>query len=470
MTGATGRTSYADLMGDAAHHAALASISLSREPISDSGNARATLESYWQLLKALHQHAWQLAGGSQRIEGISASAGPDQPDAAAVRFIDALARTSRHPATWDASPASGVGIDWSSAAASLRTATDLLSTHRDPRGVRLTPEATMLDDPEVRAQGFSGLADIATTVLVAERDLGLRCGQAAVPWREVGRRLPDLEPARLAAHDLARDGRQEADGRDLLDQLEVARPGIRTDDPFVELGDRVRRLRQTAWQLTHEPHVGMQCLTDYAAAAVIVHTHAGAYLTSGISGDVSGSPVHSMARRAYHGRAAWTLAHLEGRQLRTATPGLALVRKDLLSVRDLCQRLLPLGASVSGEDLAADPRQVRAMVNASIRAFTDIASSNAAVLENLSRTGQLYVSGHRLTGDQVTDDPPLVNAEVHGSFVPAPAQQVRPLAQAFAAARAGAPAQGWTQPPHVGPSGELVLAAMRMTFMESEPA
>ena len=140
-------------------------------------------------------------------------------------------------------------------------------------------------------------------------------------------------------------------GDPLLVELEVARPGIRTDDPFVELGDRVRRLRRTAWQLTHEPHVGMQCLTDYAAAAVIVHTHAAAYLTRGISGDVVDLPARPMARRAHQGRAAWTLAHLEARQLRTAALGLEVVRADLLAVRDLCRRLLPLGASVSGEDL-----------------------------------------------------------------------------------------------------------------------
>ena len=72
MTGPTGRTRYGDLMDEAARHAALASVALSREPISDSGNARATVESYWQLLKALHQHAWQLVGGSRRVEGISA--------------------------------------------------------------------------------------------------------------------------------------------------------------------------------------------------------------------------------------------------------------------------------------------------------------------------------------------------------------------------------------------------------------
>ena len=50
MTGSTGRTSYADLMGDAAHHVAVAATALSRERLPDAATARATVESYWQLL------------------------------------------------------------------------------------------------------------------------------------------------------------------------------------------------------------------------------------------------------------------------------------------------------------------------------------------------------------------------------------------------------------------------------------
>lgn len=452
MTGSTGRTSYADLMGDAAHHVAVGATALSRERLPDAATARATVESYWQLLASLHQHAWQLAGGSRRLDGVTASARPEPPDAAVVRFIDSLAATTRYQPSWETTPDGPVVRAWSAAASSVRVASDLLSTHRDLQGAWLTPEAILLDDPRVRADGLAGLGDLAGTALAAERDLALRCGQASVPWREVGRRLPDLEPARGAARDLACDGRLEAGGRSVLVELEVARPGIRTDDPFVELCDRVRRLRQTAWELTHEPHVGMQCLTDYAAAAVILHTHAGSYLTQGVSGDVADMPAHSMARRAYQGRAAWTLAHLEGRQLRTAATGLAVVRTDLLAVRDLCRRILPLEATASGDVTAGDPRQVRALVNGGVRAFTDIAGWNAAVLEKLTRTGQLYVAGYRLTGAQVTDDPSLVEAKLQGSFVPAPVQQVRPLAQAYAAARAGAPDHDWHQlaPPGMG--------------------
>lgn len=97
---------------------------------------------------------------------------------------------------------------------------------------------------------------------------------------------------------------------------------------------------------------------------------------------------------------------------------------------------------------------MRALVNGGVRAFTDIAGWNAAVLEKLRRTGQLYVAGYWLTGAQVTNDPSLVEAKIHGNFVPAPADRVQPLAQAYAAARASAPEHGRSQPSPVGRSGE----------------
>ena len=79
-----------------------------------------------------------------------------------------------------------------------------------------------------------------------------------------------------------------------------------------------------------------------------------------------------------------------------------------------CRSARPRRAQVSPRD----PRQVRALVNGCIRAFSDIAGWNAAVLENLNRTGQLYVAGHQLTGDQVTDDPSLVEAKIQRQLRP----------------------------------------------------
>ncbi|MCZ3385984.1 MAG: hypothetical protein LH630_03235 [Actinomycetia bacterium] len=220
---------------------------------------------------------------------------------------------------------------------------------------------------------------------------------------------------------------------------EVARPEIRSDDPVIELGDRILRLRQTAWQLTLEPHVGSACLTDFAAAAVIVHTHASAYLSRGFWGKVADLPTHSMARRAIEGRAAWSLLHLQTRQLRAASPGLGVIRTDLLAVRDLCRVVLPLGGPVGPSANADDERRVRALANGGIRSFADIAQWNAAVADQLSLVGELYVPARTLSGEQVTEQPVLVEAKLGGRLAPAPGEQVQRLVEGYAAASAVAP-------------------------------
>jgi len=72
--------------------------------------------------------------------------------------------------------------------------------------------------------------------------------------------------------------------------------------------------------------------------------------------------------------------------------------------------------------------------------FTDIAGWNAAAVNELASHGQLYVAGHRLTGDQVTDDPFLVEAKLKRGYVVAPVDGVESLARAYDAARLVVPA------------------------------
>lgn len=81
----------------------------------------------------------------------------------------------------------------------------------------------------------------------------------------------------------------------------MARPQLRVDDPLTELGDRILRLRHHAWELTQQPLVGVATLTDFAAAGVIVHAHAAAYLTAIAPGEVSELPARSMVRCAQAG-------------------------------------------------------------------------------------------------------------------------------------------------------------------------
>jgi len=335
MTPQPERTRYGQLMGDAARHIADATVILSFERIADASQARAAVGSYRRLLAAIHAHAWQLAGGSRRTAGITASTSPQRGDVAVVAFIDSLAPTT----TRASDPAlqqrqAPVGRAWELAARSVRAATDLLATHRDASGEWRSPEAALLDDPAIRGAGLVAVADLTLALVAAQRDLGLRCGQAGVPRREVARTVPDLGSVATTARDIthasAVSDRATGHAGDALAELTVARPGIRLGDPLVELGDRIHRLRAVAWQLTREPHVGVATLVDYAAAGIIVHAHLAANAAAGTPGVPPHLlPSHSVAGRAARARDAWGLIHRDLRAFRTPTPGLAVVRAEL---------------------------------------------------------------------------------------------------------------------------------------------
>jgi hypothetical protein len=253
-----------------------------------------------------------------------------------------------------------------------------------------------------------------------------------VSWREVSRRLPDLTPTWLAARDLGREAAFGAIGPGPAGDLEVARPQIRTSDPIVELGDRLRRLRLNAWQFAREEYVGAICLTEFANAAVIVHTHVHDYLARESPASAGSRTANPLARVSADARNAWAEVNQRSRQFRTATPGSNALREDVAAIRDLCRHVWPLRGPRSdpGPD---DGRRLRSLANGSVRAFGDIGTWNGQVLHHLATSGQLFVVGFALTGDQVSDDPALVEAKLSGALVMAPHEQIRPLSQAYQA-------------------------------------
>jgi len=426
----TGRTRYAQLMADAAGQVGDAALTLGAAPLGDRRDALAAVASYRDLLAALHRHGWELLGAARHLASATASTGADPRDVAAVRFVDSLAIRARRRRFGEPVPDAAPSSTWAAAAAAVRAATDLLATHRDPAGGWRTPEAELLDQPSVRAVGLAGLADLATTVAAADRQLSLRCRQAGLGWRELARRVPDLFPVRCAAQELGLACVPEVRFAGVFDGLEVARPDVRAGDPVVELGDRILRLRRVAWLLTREPHVGAASLIDFAAAGVIFHSSVAARLGSKAPELDGDPPAWSMLRRAHDARDGWSLVHVQVRQLRTATLGLGVVRADLLGVRDLLCRLAPAGTS-GAETTDHAERRLQAVLHGGIDAFTDIAAWNATVVDNLAARGQLHVPGRNLTGDQINDQPRLIAAKLHNRLTAAPEECVRRLAAAY---------------------------------------
>jgi hypothetical protein len=132
-------------------------------------------------------------------------------------------------------------------------------------------------------------------------------------------------------------------------------------------------------------------------------------------------------------RSAWAEVNQQTSQFRTATPGSAALRDDVAAIRALCQDVWPLRGPRSDPG-AEELRRLRALANGSVRAFGDIGKWNGQVLHHLATTGQLFVVGFALTGDQVSDSPALVEAKLTGSLVLAPPEQVHPLVEAYRAA------------------------------------
>lgn len=451
MTRGDGRTTYADLLHLAARRVGTAAATLANERFSDAEAARAAVESYWGLLEAVHSHAWQLAGGTRRVEGIWASREPEPHDRAAARLIDTLAPAARHVMARDVPLArSGVGGAWESASQALGAASDLLATHRDHRGVYRSPDGAHLEDSSFRATAYAGLSDLCLTITMADRDLALRSGQAGVPWREVARRLPDVEAVAQEARALAAISSLTAAGAEGAIELTVARPKIRTADPLLELGDRILRLRANAWSLSGEAHVGIAALSEYAAAGVIVHTHVCAYLAeAGTKGSLSSAK--SAVESAGRSRTAWANVHRGLRELRSATPGSAALRGDVSRIRDLCQTVFPLRRDAGGVHPADGGRGLNSFANGSLRSFTQIAGWNAKTLMAIADSGLVFAPGNVLSGADVSDDPRLVRAKLEGTLVRAPGQLLDRLAEAYRSAGTSVLLQAAS--PHGAPGG-----------------
>ena len=163
---------------------------MQRERLVDRDSAKATVSVYRDLLHALNRHGWLFLGSDVRVTGIHGSRDADPREIAAVRLVDELAAVGRRAFSDGRQPASAAAAGWMAAAESVRIASDLLATHREADGAWRSPHAPILDDPAVRAVGFSELAALVVPTAEAGNQLGLRAGQVGMGWRNVERLVP----------------------------------------------------------------------------------------------------------------------------------------------------------------------------------------------------------------------------------------------------------------------------------------
>jgi hypothetical protein len=420
-----------------------ANLLLEARAIEGELAARSAAVAYRDLLHALANHGRQLFGGERNMWAVRAAINPDERDAVGFRLVEHLAHISQKDLARD--PQGDLAIAWVEGARAVRAATDLLATFHDSQGVWRSPDAALLEDPSVRAAGFGELASVTIPVTLAAPGLERRLEEAGVSSDGV---VPDAQNARhvaLQMRDLANLG---GFGRP-LSTMEVAKPRVRTEDPFQELTDRVARLYRVAWALTKEEWVGLCTLADFAVAGIVVHEAAAGQMRQ-VSG-ASDGPVDLGTRRALsrfeEGAGAWREVHKQLAQLRTATPVMEGLRADVVAIRRL------LEAVADGEPT---PRAQRAVVAAAGR-FGEIAVWNREAFEAQGKKGRVVTPGRFLTGNQVSDDPLLVRAKLKGTLAPLQKEQVKALTAAYErAATASTPSpnpDGLTAPhPEVIPS------------------
>ena len=233
---------------------------------------------------------------------------------------------------------SGVIAHWQHAADAVRAASDLLATHLDSWGTTRAPESEVLNDPAVGAAGFGELASLAVPVAGAADALGRQLRDSGATLREVEHLVPRTGPLREAAVTSRGLAQLGGLGRPLA-ELQVAQPAVRDQHPIVELQDRVARLHRVWHQLTREDWVGVGTLADLAVAGILLNGAAAKALRAGAPTDVPALSIQREARRFEAGAAAWLEVHGQIRVLRTATPAIAVVRADVVAVRELLKEL-----------------------------------------------------------------------------------------------------------------------------------
>jgi len=411
------RTQYGDLVRIAGSHILAANVALEQMAFKDAEQGRQALAAYADLLHALAGHGRHLFGSDTRLRVIRASVRSDPREVAAALMVDQLSHLGTKDLR-DLTEVTGAARSWREAASTMRAASDLLATYRDPDGSPRTPSAALLDDLSIRTAGFGELASLTLPVVAAADALGHQLEHVGFTRREVDQLVPETRHLAESAREARRAANLGGVGLPLA-RLEVAKPSIIGQDPVAELRDRLERLHRVAWQLPQEDWVGICTLADLAVAGVLVNQHAAALSVTPMGmTDLS-------ARRARvgfeQGAEAWASVHGHIRELRTGTPALPALRADVVVVRNLLDRVLE------------DPSLGQVVFDGAAR-FAEIASWNRQVLEQQVARGRVMVPGRFLSGNEVSDHPMLVRAKLKNLLAPLPPGHLRPLAEAYRSA------------------------------------
>jgi len=426
-------TTYADLLAGTAEQIRAGAEPLRTDRLWSQREAMDAIGDFHAVLDAIASHARRLMWLAQtrRIGLTSHRAGLPMNERAATALaagIETLVGAARpHPS--QLAPAT---TPWLRASLHLRAASDLIAAEFQPDGRPRTPDAAATD-----ARSFDiallDLGHLAATMLAAEEPLALRALQAGVRKTIVRKQLPGLGHLADLALDLsATDGTVDPGARTRLEALSQTWTPIRTDDPVTELGDRMRRLRQTTFEMTTGHGDVIATLRDITTVGIAVHAHTAAFHGARpTTAPDPGAGAQGADALILRGR-TWQHLHRALAQFVAFTPPGATVRDDLVALRRLLPQLAPLDARASSASLAdVTARRVGAGLNGAVATMTSIGDHAATAFAELAESGLLRVNANDLTRDLVATDVGLTEAKLRSALVTSPPALTNAVMGAF---------------------------------------
>jgi hypothetical protein len=408
----TSPVTYGELMTRAARHCAVGWAHHSRQPLADAEEAHQTLTTFTDLVYALARHARHLAGAQRWSHAVRFNPDTDPLMLAAARFSAALgaATVGNRPRRSRPIAEGSLPVHLRAATVAIRTATDLLETHRAVDGRWRTPESPILDDLHTRLTALDDVAKIAIRLADIRPTLlkDVHAAGVTVPWLRT-HPLPELAAVRDTARDLhtlaIHHGRAT-----VITNAVAAHSTIRTDEPLVEISDRLARMRTAAWTNATYPSTdgGIPALTTFATTAITVHGTAALGAARLADTRLADPQAPNLVTILLARAELWRRIRVHLLRLDSPSRLDTTLAEDGRAVCGLLAALMPPTSRAAEPNAPADrgkqpasrelqPRSVAALATAA-GMFEEIAEWNASTLRSLDASGQILVPNWVLRG------------------------------------------------------------------------
>ncbi len=424
---------YGDLVGWAGVDIHTGLLRVMRRGFVDHKQAQNTVGAYYDLLAALRSHTWWLidparARGEELARAMHRKADDTDLDMVAARLFAGFGPLAQRP-VWLPYPDPDFDHPWRDAADKIGAATDLLETHLGPHREPRSEQACLVLDPGQRRGALGFVAMLTSVTMSADSVIGAACRHRDIPWQTVTKWLPDRDATKVLVHRMGELAAQHGDGRSLRDITANLYP-VREDDPVVELGDRMLRLRHAAWGLAATtPDYSVVTLHDLAGLGMATHLHTA--IAHGLDlGDVAPSP-HRLVATAQ----AFQELMIDLRDYLAPGPPDPGIRMDILAARELLMQIAPLHRPTRALTIS-DPttRATLSALHGACEVMGQVARMNQATFATLARSEQIHVPTRLLDGDILSDDPTTAQAKLNGvRRVIAPPARVRQTLQHYEA-------------------------------------